>query len=229
MKFFLQNDTSIKIDQILGQLKKLMDGDVSYQMKQKGLEYKKNYGASIFWLRRMAEHYSGDNELADRLWYREIRETMILATMIAVPDDLLLSKIEGWSQIQNCNETAEQLGANLLYRIPNLTQWATVWLSSTSEWKRAAIWVGLATYLQKGGVIDENKATYYILLIKGNNDSPGTFMQRAQGRFLRQLCRKSSKYLHDIEDLVVFFRVNERNAWLVEDVQTEIDFLKDQL
>lgn len=229
MKFFLQNDTSVKVDQILGQLKKLMDGDVSCQMKQKGLEYKKNYGASIHWLRKMAEHYHGDNELADRLWYHEARETMILATVIAVPDDLFLSKIEEWSQIQTCNETAEQLGVNLLYRIPNLTQLAADWLYSASEWKRAAIWVGLATYIQKGGVLEERDVVFYIQLIKNNDGSSSKFMFRVQGRFLRQLCRMSDEYLYIIEGLMSLFRISKKNAWLVEDVQTEIDFLKDQV
>ncbi|TLX77719.1 DNA alkylation repair protein [Labilibacter sediminis] len=226
MKFFLQDDTSEKVEHILGELKKLMDGDVSFQMKQKGVAYQKNYGASILWLRKVAAKYKYDNKLADRLWHRQIRETMILATMIAEPAGEIKHKIEDWSKMDEVNEVAEHLGVNLLSRFSDLHGWAKDWLISDSEWKQAAIWAALAAFLQKGGDADKEQVEFYLKLLAESGQLEGMFMMRVRGRFLRQLCRKSNEKLKLVEELLTQYRQKAVCAWLVEDVQTEIDYLK---
>ena len=110
MKVFLQDDISDRVDVIIKRLNKLMDGDVSSQMKQHGLQYQLNYGASILWLRQLSKEYAYSSQLANRLWFREIRETMILATLIAEEGEGIGEMIREWSVVLKQNEIAEQLG-----------------------------------------------------------------------------------------------------------------------
>ncbi len=226
MKFFLQDDIADKVDEIIKRINKLMDGDVSHQMEEHGLKYSLNYGASILWLREMAKEYDADNKLANRLWHREIRETMILATLIADASSLSEKDIEAWALLLQHNEIAEQLGFNLLWKLNGLEDLATEWLTSDHKLKQAAMWVGLAVYLQKGGSIDQTKLNVYFNLIKKSFNSTEKFMLRVQGRFLRQLCRKSDEFLSMVDHFMSEIAGCANSAWLYEDVMTEINFLK---
>ena len=87
MKFFTYNETiDEQLKMILRRVRKLMNGEVAAQLQSAGLKYKKLFGVSLVHLRQLSQEYQPDNELAERLWHREIRETMILATMIADRD-----------------------------------------------------------------------------------------------------------------------------------------------
>ncbi|GAF01639.1 DNA alkylation repair protein [Saccharicrinis fermentans] len=226
MRFYMQDDTSNKVDEIIRRLKKLMDGDVSSQMKERGLDYQLNYGASILWLRKVAKEYGGDNKLADRLWSREVRETMILATMIADPLPDNKKWMEEWALLLHHGEIAEQLGSNLLWRLPDLKILAEDWLKGDHAFLMDSVWVGLAVFLQRGGGMDLMEVNKYIGLIEQRLSSSNRFTQRVQGRFLRQVCRKSALCMTRVEDFVTGLSHPVNGAWLIEDVKTEIAFVK---
>ncbi len=227
MKFFLQDNTSDQIDEILRALNKLMDGDVSHQMKQKGLEYKLNYGASILWLRELSKKYMGNNDLANRLWLREIRETMILATLIISPKNEDSQTLNNWLDQIPTNEIAEQIGANTLWKLNSLIPVSKQLLQSNNHYKQAAAWVGLATFLQKGNKLEAMDAESFLDDLKRSISEDSMFMQRVKGRFLRQLCRSSKLFMCWTEELIISIENQKNAAWLIEDVKTEIQFLKE--
>ncbi|SMO83677.1 DNA alkylation repair enzyme [Saccharicrinis carchari] len=226
MKFFLQDDISDKVDQIIKHLNKLMDGNVSAQMKDFGLEYKLNYGASLMWLRELSEKYGHNNQLANRLWHRQIRETMLMATFIADAPGISEERVEEWGESLQHNEIAEQMGVNLLWQLSFLEALALNWLSSDSKYKQSAIWAALAVFVQQGGIIEDAVLNKYLQAMEDSFQSTGAFALRVQGRFLRSLCRKSSNYVSKIEQFIDKISERPNAAWLVEDVKTEIEFLK---
>ena len=226
MIFFLQDDISDKVDQILKRLNKLMDGNVSAQMKDHGLEYKLNYGASLLWLRNLSEKYADNNELANRLWHRQIRETMLMATFIADAQTISKLRIEEWGDSLQHDEIAEQLGNNLLFKLNDLDSLAQDWLESESEHKQAAIWVGLSVFVQRGGIIDDVFVNKYLQAIHDSFNQTSSFILRVQGRFLRSVCRKNDEFLNKVEAFVYKISEHPNSAWLVEDVKTEIKFLR---
>ena len=226
MRFFLEDDTSARVDQIIKRLNKLMDGDVSSQMKGHGIEYRLNYGASVLWLRNLAKEYAYSNELANRLWHREIRETMILASLIAEDGEGISEMLKDWSVALHQKEIAEQLGANLLWRLKDLFKLSQEWLNGDNENMKAACWVGLSVFVQKNGDIEEERVDLYLKLLEGGLEKPDRFMLRVQGRFLRQLCRRSKVFLEKVEKFISQLNDHPGCAWLVEDVKTEIEFVK---
>ncbi len=225
MKYFLQNKTGDEVDRIVSRLNKLMDGDVSGQMRQKGVDYKKNYGASILWLKQLAKEYVGDNALAERLWLREIRETMVLATIIANPDESFEPVVKGWMKSIVSDELAEQVGVNLLWRMNDVSDFCYSMLASEDERTNSASWIGLAVFLQRGGVLTSSEVSGYLDNIK-NDGFSSKAAQRAKGRFLRMLCRSHKELIPEVEIVLGFFAGNKELAWLVEDVKTEITYLK---
>lgn len=227
MIFFLQDDISDKVDQIIKRLNKLMDGNVSAQMKHHGLEYKLNYGASLLWMRNLSKEYGNDNELAHRLWHRQIRETMLLATFIADAPSISNARIAEWGESLQHEEIAEQLGNNLLWKINFLDSLALDWLANdSSKYKQAAIWVALAVFVQRGGSIKGTLMNKYLQMMENSLNETGIFVLRVQGRFLRSLCRKGDEYLNKVEAFVNKISEHPNCAWLVEDVKTEIEFVK---
>ena len=57
-------ETSEKVKQIKRSFRMFMNGVTAASMREKGLEYKINWGVSQMDLRRMAEQYKGDKALA---------------------------------------------------------------------------------------------------------------------------------------------------------------------
>ncbi|SFD71867.1 DNA alkylation repair protein [Thermophagus xiamenensis] len=115
MKFFPQNEKiELQIDDLLRKIRHLKNGETSELMSKSGVNYKLNFGVSIIHLRKLAESVEPSNDLAQRLWYRGIRETMIIATMVADVETLDLQELEEWGRMLNTIELAEQMGRNLL-------------------------------------------------------------------------------------------------------------------
>ena len=66
-----------------------MDGATSASMRNKGLDYKLNWGASLVMLRNEAKEIGQDYQLAIELWKEDIRECKILATLLMPPAEML--------------------------------------------------------------------------------------------------------------------------------------------
>ncbi len=129
MRVFTYNE---KIDcyqkKILSRIRQLMNGEISHQLQEAGMNYKKAFGVSMVHLRQLAAGYDQDNDLAERLWFRNIRETMILATMLAQPDKLSDDKILGWGVQINNIELAEQIAFNMVGRKKDLCGIVEKWI-----------------------------------------------------------------------------------------------------
>jgi hypothetical protein len=114
MEYLLDNPVSEKIYQeILKKVKLLQNREVADSMIQRGVIYKLNLGASVVSLRQLAEKYHPDHLLSLKLWNKQWRETMILATLLEIPDEVTENQMDFWaSQIQHM-EIAEQAAMNL--------------------------------------------------------------------------------------------------------------------
>jgi hypothetical protein len=114
MDFILDDkETEQKFQQILKLVKARKSGEVADLMKQKGIGYKTNWGVSIIDLREMAAQFGHDHLLALKLWNKQWRETMILATLIDEPKQVTEEQIDFWTKTFENTEIAEQASANL--------------------------------------------------------------------------------------------------------------------
>ena len=81
-----------RVKEIKQSFRQLMDGRTAQSMRDKGLDYKFNWGASIPMLREKAEEIGKDYDLAIELWKADVRECKILATMI-MPVERMLPEV----------------------------------------------------------------------------------------------------------------------------------------
>jgi len=114
MDFILDNkETEQKFQQILKLVKARKSGEVAELMKLKGISYKMNWGVSIIDLREIAAQFEHDHLLALKLWNKQWRETMILATLLDEPKMVTEEQIDFWTKSFENTEIAEQASANL--------------------------------------------------------------------------------------------------------------------
>jgi hypothetical protein len=93
MGFYLvNNELDSKISAIKRSIRLAMNGVVADSMAEKGLKYKQNFGVELPALRMIAENYSANQDLANRLWLLGWRETMILSLLLEPAEKLSIEK-----------------------------------------------------------------------------------------------------------------------------------------
>ena len=90
--------TDQQILQIKQSFRLMMDGATAQSMRDKGLDYHLNWGATLPRLREMAQSIAPSYPLAIALWKENVRECKILATMIMPPDEMLPDVADLWME-----------------------------------------------------------------------------------------------------------------------------------
>ena len=110
----MNEETHQKLMTIKRSFRLLMNGPGSQSMRDKGLGYKLNWGVPFYELKKMAQEYGKDYDLAIELWKEDIRECKILATLIMPADRMLAEITDIWMEQVQSQEMAEMLAFNLL-------------------------------------------------------------------------------------------------------------------
>ncbi len=106
-------ESELMFQDILRKVRPLQNGEVSEAMIKRGMDYKVNLGASIVSLRELASHYKPNHLVALKLWNKQWRETMILATLLDEPDAVTANQMDFWVRSFPNMEIAEQAAMNL--------------------------------------------------------------------------------------------------------------------
>ena len=130
-------DIQQKVKEIKQSFRLMMDGATAQSMRQKGLDYKLNWGATLPRLREMAEELKKETsslyDLALALWKEDVRECKIMATMLMPPDEILPEVVDIWMEQTPTVEIAEQAAFNLYQHLPYAADKAYGWLSSADD------------------------------------------------------------------------------------------------
>ena len=115
--------------EILGRLRKQMNGEVTERMAAHGVEYALNYGVAIHSIREIARDYAPDTKLARLLYSQQVRDLQIAACCIADPSDVVWADEAFWRGGVVTGEMAEQL-SGLLAKSADAESFVDGWLSS---------------------------------------------------------------------------------------------------
>lgn len=111
----------------------MMDGSVAQSMREKGVDYHLNWGATLPRLREKATEIGQNYDLAIALWKENIRECKILATMVMPADEVLPEVVDIWMEQTETVEVAEQAAMNLYQHLPYAPVKAYQWIASDRE------------------------------------------------------------------------------------------------
>lgn len=126
-------ETTEQVKQIKRSFRLYMNGVTSTSMRQKGLDYKINWGVSQMDLRHMAEQYGKDKALAAALWQENIRECKILATLIMPAADFSASEAMEWVASLSTVEMAETAVFNLFQHMAEAEQLSQLLLENDEK------------------------------------------------------------------------------------------------
>ena len=122
-----------KVKEIKRSFRLMMDGVASQSMREKGLNYHVNWGASIPMLKQKAAEIGKDYDLSIALWKENVRECKILATMIMPADVILPEVVDIWMEQTPSQEIAEMASFNLYQHLPFAAEKAYMWIASATE------------------------------------------------------------------------------------------------
>jgi 3-methyladenine DNA glycosylase AlkD len=126
-------DINSQIKEIKQSFRQMMDGSIAQSMRDKGVDYHLNWGATLPRLREKADGIGRNYDLAIALWKENVRECKILATMIMPPDAVLPEVIDIWMEQTPTQEIAEQAAFNLYQYLPYAPEKAYTWIASDKE------------------------------------------------------------------------------------------------
>lgn len=118
-----------QIKDIKRSFRQMMDGAVAQSMREKGVDYHLNWGATLPRLRAKADEIGPNYDLAVALWKENVRECKILATMIMPPKEVLPEVIDIWMEQIPTQEIAEQAAFNLYQYLPFAPEKAYTWIA----------------------------------------------------------------------------------------------------
>ena len=123
-----------QVKEIKQSFRLMMDGAVAQSMRDKGLNYHLNWGATLPRLREKADEIGKNYDLAIALWKENVRECKILATMIMPADEMLPEVVDIWMEQIPSQEMAEQVAFNLWQYLPFAPEKAYQWMASEKEY-----------------------------------------------------------------------------------------------
>lgn len=140
-----ENTLHSKVKEIKQSFRLMMDGAVAQSMRDKGVSYHLNWGATLPRLKAKAEELKSEYtiispqpsalyDLAIALWKENVRECKILATMLMPPDEMLPGVCDVWMEQITEQEIAEQAAFNLWQHLPYAPVKAYEWIASDKEY-----------------------------------------------------------------------------------------------
>ena len=158
----MNNQTAERIKQIKQSFRQMMDGAVAQSMRDKGVNYHLNWGATLPRLREMADEIGPDYDLAIALWKEDVRECKILATMLMPADKMLPEVVDIWMDQIPSQEIAEQVSFNLWQHLPYAPEKAYQWLASEREFDQYCGFHVLTRLFMNGQEPNERGINEYI-------------------------------------------------------------------
>ena len=122
-------ELNARIKEIKQSFRLMMDGVASQSMREKGLNYHVNWGASVPMLKQKAQETGKDYDLAIALWKENVRECKILATMIMPAEQMLPEVVDIWMEQTPSQEVAEMASFNLYQHLPFAPAKAYEWIA----------------------------------------------------------------------------------------------------
>lgn len=170
-----------------------MNGVASSSMRDKGLEYKINWGIPVTRLRDMAAQYAPSVALAERLWESDVRECKILATMLMPAERFSEPMALSWLSACNNQEMVEMLVFNLVQNMPGVETFVVSLLHSDEHNAPLAALHLVSRLVARQNVAfmtDEVVSSFVQLVIKALNGTDAVLKHAALNSVTRYVDRE---------------------------------------
>ena len=220
-------DTQEKIKEIKKQFRLFMNGVVSQSLREKGLDYKLNFGIELPRLKEIAAKFEKDHDVAQALWKENIRECKILAGLLQPVETFYPEIADIWVEDMRYPEIAELTCMNLFQHLSYASQKAFQWMADEGEYFQFCGYMLMARLLMKGNELNERSENEFL-------DQAVTALQGESGMVCRASATALRRYAcHSVENARKLLKIlhplasSDRMevAALVEEVKLEAESL----
>ena len=179
------------IKEIKSKLRLYMNGMISQSMRDKGMDYKLNFGIEYPRIKEIAAEYEPNHELAQALWKENIRECKIMAGLLQPADSLYPDIAEIWIEDMHYPELAEYTVMNLFQHLPYAPEAAFRWMTDEREYFQLCGFLLTARLLMKGMKLDDQAEAEFIDQAFTALESDSLQIRRAAATALRKFGGRS--------------------------------------
>lgn len=225
MKYLLATPVlDAQIAEIKRKIMLSMNGIVSEQMTKSGISYKKNYGVTIPRIKEIAVGYPSNHDLAQRLWTLQIRETMIMATLLEQTDKFTEENADEWVAQFDQIEIIEQTCMNLFCKLEFANSLCSKWVQSDKVWIQIT---GFILAARLGGKLNATETTAIVEKGLQLSTIEDFHLFKAIGLCLSRFCRKNKETAASIlKDIEAVSQINSKSQqFICNEVKQEIIFL----
>ena len=151
-----------QLKEIKTQFRLSMNGAVSQSMREKGLNYKLNFGIELPRIKQIAESIEKNHDLAQALWKEEIRESKIMAGMLQPVDTFYPEIADIWIENMPNMEIAELTCMNLFQHLAYAPAKTFEWIASEDEYSQICGYLTIARLLMKKGDMSERASSEFL-------------------------------------------------------------------
>jgi 3-methyladenine DNA glycosylase AlkD len=181
----------MEVEEILKELESQGNPDAAAGMARFGITPKKTYGVSLPSLRKMAKTIGKDHKLAQELWQSEIREAMIVGTMIDDPEMVTEDQMEKWVLDLDYWEICDQCIMNLFSWTGHAYSKAEEWSAREEEFVKRAGFVIMARLTIIHKKEPDKYFEYFLPLIEREATDDRNNVRKAVNWALRQIGKKN--------------------------------------
>lgn len=203
-----------------------MNGMVSQSMREKGMEYKLNFGIEYPRIKEIAAGYEPDHELAQALWKENIRECKILAGLLQPADTFYPEIADIWIEDMDYPELAEYTVMNLFQRLPYASEVVFRWMADEREMFQLCGFLLMARLLMKGEKLNERAEAEFLDQACTAVEGDCGPVQKAASVALRKYAHQSRENKRTVSKQLGIWAKSEKPAVraLAEDIKADLEF-----
>lgn len=203
-----------------------MNGMVSQSMREKGMEYKLNFGIEYPRIKEIAAGYEPDHELAQALWKENIRECKILAGLLQPADTFYPEIADIWIEDMDYPELAEYTVMNLFQRLPYASEVVFRWMADEREMFQLCGFLLMARLLMKGEKLNERAEAEFLDQACTAVEGDCGPVQKAASVALRKYAHQSRDNKRTVSKQLGIWAKSEKPAVraLAEDIKADLEF-----
>lgn len=203
-----------------------MNGMVSQSMREKGMEYKLNFGIEYPRIKEIAAGYEPDHELAQALWKENIRECKILAGLLQPADTFYPEIADIWIEGMDYPELVEYTVMNLFQRLPYASEVVFRWMADEREMFQLCGFLLMARLLMKGEKLNERAEAEFLDQACTAVEGDCGPVQKAASVALRKYAHQSRENKRTVSKQLGIWAKSEKPAVraLAEEIKADLEF-----
>ncbi len=151
-----------QIQNIKQQLRSVMNGVAAASMRDKGSNYRLNFGVELPRLKEIAADFPKDHALAQALWKEEVRECKILATLLQPIETFDGDFVDLWMETMPSVEVMQYTVMHLFQYLPCASEKAFEWMASENELYQTAAYTLLGRLFMQGAELSERSEQEFV-------------------------------------------------------------------